>query len=419
MKRSLLMTFGAIVGLVTGNSVALAEVPTAVVRSTTPTVGKTLPATRPVGSAEIRYGGKVVAGTRTEKKDPPLILFKAPAAQLKWINLANMNGWTQVSNASTLGGASLFEIEGATYLVTTALDNEVYLAPFNPVAPKLIPSSTWQNVANRKLYSEPKCVAGKLTNQTDGQFTLLCVSLGQKGNAQVLSILHEGGGFGYPKEPEDIGGQGAQMVPVITNLPQPGQELPSKDFAYFDQKLVFGVAVWGGANGKLFANEITTGVVAQEGFAWSAWGTKKPDKWPTLPGTFIGAPGCSATRWTTCVVAGPDGTVRVFDVLAGYSLPNIEFKKAASTPAPAGLSGEVALTYTNGGRYIVLARGKDGQAYQTVYKGGKFSAWKPEGGYVMANTQPTCVAVNETATCVIQGLDGKLYSRQLSPAGAM
>ncbi len=371
---------------------------------------------------------QVVSGRMTpavRRKPLPVVAFTPATADFKLIQFASMDGWTAISNAATRGGASLYTFKGATTVVTTGSDNTLYAAPFDPASPGMIASPNWENIEGVTFYSEPHCQADQRAKDKPGDYELICLGLGQAGNAVAAMFSHYDGDFGFLIGPEDLGGQGAPSAPVFLTPPSFGVGLPKPGAPYFVELFDFAAGVWGGSNGEVFTDPVKAGLYTSQASNLETWHIDNPRTWMVLKSTYSGVPGCAVTFSTAmptlCAAPTADGKVRLFAPGSNANLVEAQFLAGDSPALPAGLSGETAVAQTKTGRYVVLARGKDGKLYQIDYTMSTkaFSAWKPEGGYMIAHTQPSCVTVNETAICVVQGSDGRLYARQLNSAGAL
>ncbi|MDV6331235.1 hypothetical protein [Asticcacaulis sp. 201] len=355
------------------------------------------------------------------RKQLPILAFTPPAPELNLIKFASMDGWTALTNTATIGGASLFEAGGAFQIAVTGSDKTLYTAAFTPLSPGPIPSTTWQNSPDVSFWSQPSCMpAREPVSRPD--YYILCAGLGQTGNALAAMLQRDGDGYYPTMEPADLGGQDAGSAPAFTGYSwvvlttQTAKSLP--DLHSFDLPLY----VWGGANGKVFKGSfrLTAMASTMKGVTEAGWFydvAKQP--WAILTTAQKAVPSCAldTTQDTAkCVVATYDGRVRLF---AAYIDPNTDTNTPTSPPLSVGLSGETATVRTKAGRRVVLARGNDGKLYQTAFDGKSWSAWKSEGGYMIAHTVPSCVAINETAICAVQGSDGRIYARQLNSAGAL
>ncbi len=334
----------------------------------------------------------------------------------------DMTGWTQISPRATLGGATLFSINGKTFVITTASDHALYMAPIDPAAPALIPSAAWETMSGTEsTFSEPHCMTAKAGGDALENYKLLCLVLGAGGNAILASYDHTDQ-FHYLGW-TNLGGHEAGGAPEFMGPARAMGNLPSQQ-PYYKLQFSFPVGVWGGANGQLFADRIVTGDLVTPGLPGTKWVTAQP-AWPVQRNGYMGVPGCAVSDGygAFCALVNADGTVSDFDVPVSDDAVVIAPAANVSPVLPGGLSGEIAAVMTHGGRLDIVARGKNGQLYQTYISrvGTKpaFAGWTSEGGSVKAGTQPSCIARNEQAFCIIQGADGKLYAKSLSPAGAM
>ena len=353
------------------------------------------------------------------RKALPQMTFTASSLDLKLIPLANMDGWTPITNTATRGGASLYSFKGQMTIATTGSDNTLYLAPFNAVKPVLISSLDWENLDEVTFTSQPECQASQRYTDKPDDYEVVCLGLGTAGNARLALIGRQASATKVLID-ADLGGHDAGSAPAYIIPPTYSAGIPMADTPYFKQNFDSTIAVWGGANAKLFIARVSAGNYPEKLDSVPNWKIRDAVKWDVPAEPFTGVPGCSKTlNQAVCAAATADGKIRVFPVLSYGALTPLNWKGASSAPLDAGLSGEVALEQTKAGRSVILARGKDGKLYQTVWNGSTFSAWKPEGGYMIARTRPACVTINEAAVCVVQGSDGRLYAKQLSSAGAL
>ena len=326
---------------------------------------------------------------------------------------ADMTGWTVISATATKGGASVIETPTGDQILTTGGDGALYGADFSPLSPALIPSSAWQQITDPGTFrTEPHCVQTYNFNETDqtpGDYEVFCLSTSKTGDA-LLGIFQHFADYGYAAgvSVQDMGSHKALASPAfLSGIQFEGEHDDGTRAGTLRYPFLAGTFDKSGA--RLFTAKVPLAFDVGS----TGWLTQLPltVNWNAGPGTFSGAPGCTDQL---CGVAAGDA-VRLF---SNYGM-NLTDTGSLSKPLPDGLSGEIGMVKTKKGKTIIVARAKSGQVYQTVFYNKAFTAWKAEGGWMSAQTQPSCVAVNEQATCVIQGGDGKLYAKQLSSSGAM
>lgn len=321
----------------------------------------------------------------------------ASAAPYPPVASGPMKGWTTLTTAKVSKGASIFRSAVADYVIVTRPDTGLSLSRINTAFPSPIPGAAWKVLTKSGAASEPHCATTPDTTKA-GKYYILCLTLNAAGKAQVTSLYSSS----------------ASEFSVI------GSATPL-DGATASQAPVFIAPTTGTTAGYPFVFQFTAGVTALNGQV-SARNVKVNQgfnsntidgsgAWADLGTTFLGAPGCTADA-QLCAGVSAGNQVMLFHY-AGASGNNKPFFFGASPVLPMGLSGEVAAVALSATQYIIVARGKDGQLYETLYDNNAFWPWKAEGGAIAAKMQPSCLPTTGGATCVVQGVDGYLYAKAM------
>ena len=308
-----------------------------------------------------------------------------------------MKGWTTLTTTKVSKGASIFRSAVADYAVVTRPDGGLSLSRINMAFPSPIPPAAWKVLTKAGSLSEPHCTTTPDATSSV-KYYIFCLTLNATGKAQFTNIYST---------------SSADFTVVGTSTALDGMALTSAP--------VFMAPTTKATAGYPYVFQFTAGAISMSGqlsarnmkINQALYGatTDGSGAWADLATTFKGVPGCTADS-QLCAGVTADNRVALFHY-SGASGNNTPFMFGASPVVAAGLSGEVAAVTLTATKYVIVARGKDGQLYEIVYDNNSFSPWKAEGGAVMPLTQPSCLPSAAGASCVVQGADGYLYAKAM------
>lgn len=307
---------------------------------------------------------------------------------------ADMTGWSTRTAGPTKGGGVFVKSTNRILLFARGADDYLYAAPIDPVGQGPVASSAWVSTGDKST-SEPACIGYPYQWQNETHTGIVCAFLGSDGNA-LWRYLGDQGDQLFASWQLDMKGKNAGAAPTILDAPEVVSGLGGSSHYY-------GFGVWDGKS-ALFTRSAGWLV------ALSSGGANAKTKWTKLSTPFTAPPGCALDL---CVMH--DGQKASIIVLKGDGSEPV--LKGASPALEGGITGKPAIVALPNSKYSVVVRGPKGVVHQIVYdaKAGTFTdAWKNEGGYITAGSSPNCIAVNVQPVCVVQGGDGKLYSKGLA-----
>ncbi len=321
----------------------------------------------------------------------------ASAAPYPPVASGPMKGWTTLTTTKVSKGASVFRSAVADYVAVTRPDGGLSLSRVNMAFPSPIPDAAWKVMTKSGAITEPHCVTTPdATNAA--KYYIYCLTLNATGKAQFTGIYSTSSSeFSVIGSPTALDGTTSLFAPVFLAP----TTLATAGYPYVFQ---FTAAVQS-MSGHLSARNMK---INQALYSATTDGS---GAWADLATAFTGVPGCTGDA-QLCAGVSTGNQVMLFHY-AGSSGNNKPFFFGASPVLAAGLSGEVAAVAVTATKYVIVARGKDGQLYETVYNNNSFSAWVAQGGAIMPLTQPSCLPTTGGVTCVVQGSDGYLYARAM------
>ena len=312
---------------------------------------------------------------------------------------ADMTGWSARTVGATKGGGTLVQGEGRALLIARGADDYLYVTPIDPAGQGQVASSAWAALSDKSA-SEPACVDYRSTWQGKTHNNIVCAFLGTAGNARYRFLGDDGTKVGSSFE-MDMGGKNAGAAPTLLRKPKIND-------GGFGSSHEYEFGVWDGQSG-LFTRTVGWFIAPGAGNAIGL------TDWKKLQTPFTSAPGCADS---ICVTH--DGArARIVELKGDGSEP---VEKATSPNLAGGLTGKPAVVALPNNTYAVVVRGLGGAVYQIFYnsKTNAFStAWKSEGGFIAKGATPSCIAVNVQPVCIIQGNDGRLYSKGLASSGGL
>ena len=308
-----------------------------------------------------------------------------------------MKGWTTLTTSKVTKGASIFATANADYVVATRPDGGLSISRFNLLFPNPIPAAAWKSLTKPGVASsEAHCQTTPDTVNV-GKYYIFCLTLDASGKALFQPLYASSSSdFSAIGVPVALGGQVTPYAPVFLAYGAKAVASYPLDFKF----TAVTVSPLGQLSGRVMD--------VLESFGGATTGGS--GSWTAIAPGFTGVPGCTADAGL-CVGANADNTVTVFHY-GGVGQDSKTITLGISAALPAGLGGETAIAVNKAGKYVVVARGQDGQLYENLLDGA-FSGWKAEGGAVMAKTLPSCLASGDGVTCVVEGADGLLYAKAM------
>lgn len=343
--------------------------------------------------------------------------------------LANMSGWTRVTEGASKGSVAVVRLGESAYFVAVGQDDQAYAAPMSITALSL-DTTAWRALSSVgrpgiTCNASPRSAASPGWGNRD---LVACFGLTASGGARKLVVGRFSGQSTLYGSFEELGGSNAGNLPLgIEFVAAKGFPTP--------------VGSTGGSENDVVS--ITT-VIADNGLwrrvetvtGWTAGGLGAGSYVPTLATSWQRIDGLDATSAAACLgdtgrvfcaFSASGGRVRMIDRVApsGSSAPgvlttNTAWSNAIVSPAAPGgaVTSAPAIARHPSGRITVVVRGANGRLLRTVYTptGQSWSAWTDMGGFLRPDTQPSCIADGEVPVCVIQGADGGGYARRLPAA---
>ena len=301
--------------------------------------------------------------------------------------VADMTGWTRLSDGAPKGGASIVDVAGGqSRIIIRGADDGLYMAAFTPGKVEMIDSNTWQ-LLEAKAYSEPYCVDSSESGQGATQIAAVaCSWLGSSGNV-LVGIIKDDAIKTY-----DIGFFKGKGHPTLSEV----------DLSTNDGKK------WTRAVSALTQAGETTFVTKAN---LSSGGADKKD-WVAMPIAFGAALSCDRGY-----CAGVKGN-RV-SIVADFGTNSFS-PITDAPPLPGGkLSGVVAQATIWNDQYKVVVVDSSGRVFSNSYKGSAWKTWQNEGGALKSGSGLSCLIRGAQLICYGQGQDGRLYWTRLGNSSGM
>ena len=337
--------------------------------------------------------------------------------------LADMSGWTRLTEGASKGAVALTRLGDAAYLVAVGQDDTAYAAPVS-ISSLALDATAWTAIG---AVGRPgiTCISTPSLSGMGAWELASCYALTASGGARRLRLGTSDGQSALYGAVSELGGSNAANVPLGISF-NAGKGHPTPQLVNAND-VVSVVTVMADNGLWRLVQKVTGWNTAGMGSGYIA--AVMSASWERLDGLdAISAAACSGGNDRVfCVFSASGGRVRMVDQQAagGSAAPgglatNHAWNNAVvSPPAPGGaVTSAPALVRHPSGRITIVVRGATGRLLRIVYTSSNrtWSGWSEVGGFLRPQTQPSCIADGEVPVCAIQGADGAGYARRLPPA---